>query len=220
MVAIYAFEGPDGCGKTTAVDETERKLKERGYEVIRYRQPGGTKTGEVIRGLLLNPEYKMDGISQAYLFAACRQEVINDINCKIKNHDGKKELVVLIDRWNVSTMVYQKTELLFGDTPATEVESALELLEIICKSSSTIGDIKPVIITINAPFEETVKRRPLDIADNRFESGGRTKREYQYNLYTHYFQRPFQTNTSIMIDGGGTVDETVKQILDVIDFVE
>ena len=51
---FITIEGPEGCGKTTQSDILVDYLKERGYEVILTREPGGTRVGEVIRSLVLD----------------------------------------------------------------------------------------------------------------------------------------------------------------------
>ncbi len=51
---IFAFEGIDGSGKSTALARTQSWLSQLGYKVLASREPGGSKRGDVIRTLLLN----------------------------------------------------------------------------------------------------------------------------------------------------------------------
>ena len=55
---FVTFEGTEGVGKTTNLDFMESRLRARGIDVVRTREPGGTALGERIRGLLLDPAFE------------------------------------------------------------------------------------------------------------------------------------------------------------------
>ena len=46
---FITFEGPDGSGKTTQIHKVAEWFKNKGYEVVLTREPGGTKAAEAIR---------------------------------------------------------------------------------------------------------------------------------------------------------------------------
>ena len=46
---FITLEGPEGSGKTTAVENAVKRLQEMGYEIVRTREPGGTPIAEEIR---------------------------------------------------------------------------------------------------------------------------------------------------------------------------
>src|SRR5699024_168254 len=101
MSAFITFEGPEGSGKTTVIQQVAEKLKNE-YNIILTREPGGVKTGEQIREVLLEGD-TMDDRTEALLFAASRREhlvgkVIPALN--IGN-------VVLCDRYIDSSLAYQ-----------------------------------------------------------------------------------------------------------------
>ena len=104
---FIAFEGQDGCGKTTIINEVFKKLnKLYPKKIFITHEPGGTNNpiGEKIRKIILNKNsYKMTPITEALLFAASRAQHINDF---IKPH-LKKNNVVLCDRFVHSSLVYQ-----------------------------------------------------------------------------------------------------------------
>ena len=51
---FITLEGPEGSGKTTAVNYAVSKLEEMGYQIVRTREPGGTPIAEQIRNVILD----------------------------------------------------------------------------------------------------------------------------------------------------------------------
>ena len=51
---FITLEGPEGSGKTTAVNYAVNKLEEMGYQIVRTREPGGTPIAEQIRNVILD----------------------------------------------------------------------------------------------------------------------------------------------------------------------
>ncbi len=104
MKGIFiAFEGPDGCGKSTAATSIYEVLKDK-YDIIRTREPGGTEISEKIRDLILDKDNKnMSARAEALLYAASRaQHVEEKIAPALK--EGK---IVLCERFVISSLVYQ-----------------------------------------------------------------------------------------------------------------
>ncbi|MDU3265313.1 MAG: dTMP kinase [Staphylococcus sp.] len=101
MAAFITFEGPEGSGKTTVLNQINKLLSEN-YNVISTREPGGVSTGEEIRNILLDGE-NIDIRTEALLFAASRREhLVEKVIHEIKNNK-----VVLCDRYIDSSLAYQ-----------------------------------------------------------------------------------------------------------------
>lgn len=102
---FITFEGLEGAGKSTQARQARDwlEMKAPGQAVL-TREPGGTKTGEAIRGLLLrDARLRMDGVTEALLlFAARRQHVQEVLAPALKA--GK---IVLCDRFTDATFAYQ-----------------------------------------------------------------------------------------------------------------
>ena len=50
MAGLFiTLEGPEGSGKTTIASLVEKKLKERGLNVVMTREPGGIEISEQIQ---------------------------------------------------------------------------------------------------------------------------------------------------------------------------
>ncbi|MGX0916651.1 dTMP kinase [Staphylococcus hominis] len=101
MAAFITFEGPEGSGKTTVLNQINKLLSEN-YNVISTREPGGVSTGEEIRNILLDGK-NIDIRTEALLFAASRREhLVEKVIPALKNNK-----VVLCDRYIDSSLAYQ-----------------------------------------------------------------------------------------------------------------
>jgi dTMP kinase len=101
---FFVFEGIDGSGKTTQMDLLGKHLAGRGYPVLYTREPGGTRVGELIREILLNPQYsEMDPRAEALLYAAARAQHVAQVILPALE-EGK---IVLCDRFVDSSLAYQ-----------------------------------------------------------------------------------------------------------------
>lgn len=101
---FITLEGPEGSGKTTAVESAVNKLKEMGYEIVRTREPGGTPIAEEIRNVILDKKNtNMDPRTEALLYAASRrQHLVEKVWPALK--EGK---IVICDRYLDSSLAYQ-----------------------------------------------------------------------------------------------------------------
>ncbi len=104
MSLFISFEGPEGSGKSTIIQEVAKELKTQGYDVLVTREPGGIAIAEEIRSLILDPNNtEMDDRTEALLYAASRrQHVVEKI---IPALDDNK--IVLCDRFIDSSLAYQ-----------------------------------------------------------------------------------------------------------------
>ena len=99
---IIAFEGIEGSGKTTHIDNVCKYLSKRKIKFIKIREPGGSLNSEKIRKLILNNKSNFNRITDLYLYLAARNENMQGII--IKNYRKK---IILIDRFTDSTVAYQ-----------------------------------------------------------------------------------------------------------------
>ena len=101
---FITFEGGEGSGKTTQSELLYNNLKQKGLNVTRTREPGGTILAESIREILLKGEKdKMSSLTELYLFAAARRDHIDNVIApSLKNNE-----IVICDRFIDSTTAYQ-----------------------------------------------------------------------------------------------------------------
>ncbi|MDP3532407.1 MAG: dTMP kinase [Alphaproteobacteria bacterium] len=125
---FITFEGGEGAGKSTQITKLRVPFEQKGYEVIRTREPGGCPEAEQIRDLILQSEqHHFDPLSETLLLYAARYEHVKK---KIQPalNAGK---IVLCDRFADSTLVYQGYA---GGLSLSLLEKLYTLI---------IGDLKP-----------------------------------------------------------------------------
>ena len=103
MAGLFiTLEGGDGAGKTTQSELLAGWLEERGREVVRTREPGGTTLGVELRKLLLHGG-SVDPRAEALLYAADRAQHVATIVRPALERDA----VVVQDRYIDSSLAYQ-----------------------------------------------------------------------------------------------------------------
>jgi dTMP kinase len=156
---FITLEGPEGSGKTTAVEAAVKKLEEMGYQIVRTREPGGTPISEQIRNVILDKgNTAMDGRTEALLYAASRrQHLVEKVWPALK--EGK---IVICDRYLDSSLAYQ------GGARGLGIEEVLNINLFATENTwpdlTLLFDIKPEIglARINANANREVNRLDLE----------------------------------------------------------
>ena len=106
---FITFEGIEGSGKSYQSKKLYNNIKRLKLPVILTREPGGTRSAEKIRKVILDdyfhPEQKekFDKYTDTLLYLASRNEhIVNKIKPALK-----KRKIVLCDRFIDSTLAYQ-----------------------------------------------------------------------------------------------------------------
>ena len=105
---FIVFEGVEGCGKSYQSKKLLKNLRKKKIDTILTREPGGTKSAELIRKLILNDYFKksnkdkFDKYTDTLLYLAARNEHVKN---KIKPALIKKKIVIVIV--TTSTIAYQ-----------------------------------------------------------------------------------------------------------------
>lgn len=100
---LVTFEGGEGCGKSTHVNLLKDYLEDKGFRVLVIREPGGTKTGEKLRKILLEGKSKISSLTELFLFLASRRELI----IKVIEPTLRQNKIIICDRFIDSTVAYQ-----------------------------------------------------------------------------------------------------------------
>ena len=106
---FIVFEGVEGCGKSYQSKKLLYNLKKKSIYPILTREPGGTKSAELIRSLILKDYFnkskieKFDKYTDTLLYLAARNEHVKNV---IKPALKQKKIIIS-DRFTDSTFAYQ-----------------------------------------------------------------------------------------------------------------
>ncbi len=100
---FIAFEGGEGSGKSTQIEQLAESLRASGVSVVVTREPGATELGVQIRDLLLHQSEPLSARAEALLFAADRAHHVDTV---IRPALVAGE-VVITDRYLDSSLAYQ-----------------------------------------------------------------------------------------------------------------
>ena len=207
---FITLEGIEGSGKTTQLRHMVDFLKNKGYDCVITREPGGTEIGKKIRAVLLDPDNSdLDPLAELLLYAADR---IQHIQSKIMPslRQGK---MVLCDRFSDATTVYQ------GFARGLDLELINRLHEIV------LGDLKPdITILFDLPPEVGLKR-----AWKQINSGDRTDMETRFEKEAVEFHEKVRTGYLALaqleperfrvIDASGDENQVKSDIMNILSFL-
>ena len=189
---FIVLEGSEGVGKSSHIKTIENYLIKYKIDYILTREPGGTKTGEEIRKIILDKENETDELSDALLFYASRYENYTKKILPALN-TGK---TVICDRFHYSTLVYQG---IVGNN--STVRDLHIIFDEIYKKS-----IDHVIYFYTDP-EESLKRISSRPVTDKFESKGLSFLEEISEAYKNVFKK---MKNITMIDTSGDKRNTEK----------
>jgi dTMP kinase len=153
---FITLEGPEGSGKTYQLPILAEYLRQRGFDVLTTREPGGTSISEQIRTVLHNLENKeMNPRTEILLYQASRAQLVDQV---IKPH-LKRGGIVLSDRYADSTLAYQ------GYGHQIDIESLRILV------TFATGGLKPdLTILLDVDVETGLRRKELKGEWNRLDA--------------------------------------------------
>ncbi len=205
---FIAFEGIEGSGKSTQSRLLAKTLKNRGFEVVYSREPGGCALGDDLRKILLDSKNKdLDQRSELFMYLAARAQHVKD---KIMPavRDNK---IIIVDRFNDSTIAYQ------GYGRGLDTDFVYQLCDFAC-----YGLWPDITIVLDMPVEIGIKRARLrnefykknNMDESRFEQEElkfhERVREGYLDLQKRYNER------IVIIDATGSVEEIGSSILSVL----
>lgn len=101
---FLVLDGIEGCGKSTQAKLLQQRLAGLGRDVLLVRDPGTTRIGEQVRGILLNPDHVEMGMRcEMLLYMAARAQMMTEVILPALVA-GK---IVVCDRFVSSTQAYQ-----------------------------------------------------------------------------------------------------------------
>ncbi|HLI79906.1 MAG TPA: dTMP kinase [Candidatus Binataceae bacterium] len=100
---FITLEGVEGSGKTTQAALLAETLRKEGRTVVVTHEPGGTRAGQAIRKIFLDPEVSLDVASELLLVLADRAQHVREM-IRPRVEAGE---IVISDRYSDSTVAYQ-----------------------------------------------------------------------------------------------------------------
>jgi len=150
---FIAFEGGEGCGKSTQSKLLLKKFEQQNIPAVLTHEPGGTALGDELRkalkrgrGSSISPQ------AELFLVAASRAQLVTEV-IRPALEEGR---VVICDRFTYSTLVYQG----YG--------RGLELSFVETVNNIATGNLKPdlTILLDISPDQGLARKRNLR---DRFE---------------------------------------------------
>ena len=165
---FVTFEGIEGSGKSYQCRKLYNELRKKNLSVILTREPGGTKSAEKIRKVILDDYFASDSkekfskYTDTLLYLAARNEHVQNI---IRPAISKKKIVIC-DRFIDSTLAYQ----VFGKGVSKN------LVDYIHKS--ILGSIKPdLTFVLKVNISKALQRLKKRKKKNRYD-------KFSKNFYT------------------------------------
>jgi dTMP kinase len=206
---FITFEGLDGSGKSTQIERLAAKLRARGISVASTREPGGTRSGERIRELLLDTRTSgLTPMAELALMFASRAQHLEEVIVPALEA-GK---IVLCDRFTDSSEAYQGGGRRLGSEPV------LALHRIVCR------DLKPdLTILMDSDVSASVDRarrrnqarsQSATSDENRFERENRAFFTRVRAAYLEIARR--EPERVCVVDARGSADDTHAKIMEII----
>lgn len=195
---FITIEGPDGSGKTTALQQVVPRLQqEMNRKVVATREPGGSPIAEKIRSLILDPSHTdMDSRTEALLYAASRrQHLIEKVLPVLESGD-----VIFCDRFVDSSIAYQGYARGIGEEGIREInEFATEGLE------------PDLTLYIDVPAEVGIQRIHANLDEREYNRLDQEKLAFHEKVRAGYQQLAKANPERIMVVDGTMSREAVAE---------
>jgi dTMP kinase len=206
---FITFEGLDGSGKSTQLRRLKEWLQSSGLAVTATRQPGGTRVGDRIRGLLLDS--RTDSLSSfaelGLMFSDRAQSIAEVIEPALEA--GR---IVLCDRFTDSSEAYQGGGRQLGSQIVRDLHASL------CRG------LQPDLTVLLLPdFDRSLararQRNQRAVAatgsdENRFEKESSAFYRRVFDKYQEIAARePLRV---VAIDSDGSIDEVHQRVVQVV----
>lgn len=199
---LIAFEGPDGCGKSTQINKLVARFRELSVEPMVTRQPGGTQLGLKIREIVKYAEYPVSPEAELLLFAADKAQHVTQLIAPAL----RDNTIVICDRYTGSTAVYQGYA---RGIPSVTIKAAMDI--------AVVGLRPDIEIVLDIPVEVSMQRIQQRMDP---EAAGRVDRfEKRHILETvreGYLRYAKEFPGVQVVDGTQDADVIHEQIWDMI----
>ena len=154
---FISFEGTEGVGKTTAIEQLCARLQARGIDYLRTREPGGSPFAERLRDILLDPATDINDDTELLLMFAARCDHMQQVILPAL----QRGTWVICDRFTDSTVAYQGFGRAHGDaTVRRKIDMLIEQF---------VEQLPELTLWLDLPVLEGMARANKRSAADRFE---------------------------------------------------
>ena len=204
---FITIEGGEGSSKTTCSKFLKSFFDKHNIPVTRTFDPGGCPTAQKIRHILLSKNSIINDLAEVFLFMAARIQLDKEIILP-EMALGK---TVICDRWFDSTIVYQ----CYCKGNDINFVKQLNGKKYTSKPDITfLLDVDPVV-GLKRSYDVLSKD---GIDESRFEDYGLEFHKKVRNSFLDLYNDKEYNNGRIkLVDANGTLEDTQKQILKIIE---
>jgi dTMP kinase len=203
---FITFEGLDGVGKSTQMENLAQWLRQRGLDVTTTREPGGTDLGQKLRTVLLSS--RTSGLSPmaelALMFADRAQHIDEQILPALQRGQW-----VLCDRFTDSSEAYQ------GGGRELGSDVVLQLHKALChnlKPDLTVLMLSDVEHSVNrARRRNQEQARNSEDDENRFEKESRAFHKRVLESYLAIAER--EPQRVVKVDAKDKIPKVQEKII-------
>jgi len=196
---FIVFEGVEGTGKSYQINKLFNNLKKKKLDVIKTREPGGSKTAEEIRNLIFSKKsIKFDKLTDFYLMNAARNEHIKKNLLAAR----KQKKIVICDRFTDSTYAYQ--------VMANKIDNKINSIN----QKYILKDLKPnMTIILKANFKTIFSRIKKRKNNNKFD---RLKNNFYKKAQNAYLSLAKKNKNYLVFDSSKNTPDLEKKILNIV----
>ena len=199
---FISFEGTEGVGKTTAIEQLCLRLEDSGIPYIRTREPGGSPFAERLRAILLDPTTDIEDDTELLLMFAARCDHMQQVILPAL----QQGTWVICDRFTDSTIAYQGFGRAHGDEA---VRAKIDTL-----ISQFVPQLPELTLWLDLPISEGMARANKRGAADRFEQQAT---EFFTWVHTGFSTLAAQYPERIQrIDASGSADKVSARIWQVV----
>lgn len=201
---FLVIDGIDGCGKTTQCKLLKEYLSNIGLDTLLTKEPGGTKTGTILRNILISTDYDIEPNTELLLYSADRLEhqkkiIIPELN------SGK---AIICDRFISSTYAYQ----IFARGLDISFLQYLEQHTVFKWPDLTIIIDLPVEIALERALKR-LKDQNCENSEGKFEKSGI---DFYKKVREGFLWYSENYKNVIVINGDRDIDSLFKEIKSIV----
>jgi dTMP kinase len=207
---FITFEGLDGVGKSTQIENLAAHLRERGLDVITTPEPGGTAIGQKLRSVLLSSRTEgLSPLAELALMFADRAQHIDELILPAL----ERGTWVVCDRFTDSSEAYQ------GGGRELGSALVLKLHKLLCR------DLRPdltilMVSNVEASVARARRRNVQQVAqsqadENRFEQESAAFYRRVHHAYLAIAER--EPERVVALDAKEPMANVHKKIVDIVE---